>query len=595
MSLGRLIGVMFPLLPCLALAAAQPPSVPHAPADQADVAPAASPPPDSQIQQILAHRIDVEQQSVGIVVGIIDPHGRRIVVYGHPQQGDHHPLTGDSVFEIGSITKVFTSLLLTDMKEHGRVRLDEPVAELLPPGSRVPQRDGRRITLADLATHTSGLPRMPENFRPANATNPYVDYSPKELYAFLASYELPRDPGVKWVYSNLSFGLLGLALAHRAGTGYGALVQERICQPLGMQSTGTITTPTMAQRLAIGHSADLVTVPSWTFTDAMAGAGALRSTANDLLTFLAAAMGRKESPLTQAFSALLSVQRPTEAPFIDEALGWMIDSRGGGKIIWKDGGTGGYASFIGYDPASTSAVVVLSNAANSVDDLGLHLLDSRYPLDVPYGSPPEAKVSTGTLDQYVGFYKLAPSAIITITMEGHQLFAQLTGQPRFAIYPKSAREFFLKVVDAQLSFETDSRGKVTGLTLHQGGQDHPAPRISEAAATHARLAFEQHIRSNAPSPGTRASLLRYIDSLEKGQPNYQEMTPELAALVRKELPLVEGTIRKMGAFQSLQFKQVNAAGMDTYDANFAHGRLEYAIAPLSADGKVVARGFRVLQ
>jgi CubicO group peptidase (beta-lactamase class C family) len=571
------------LVPCLALAAAP-----------AQAAPTAAPPSDLQIREILAHRIDVEQQSVGIVVGIIDPHGRRIVVYGHPQQGDRRPLTGDSVFEIGSITKVFTSLLLTDMMQQGKVRLDEPIAELLPPGTHVPQRDGRQITLADLATHTSGLPRMPDNFRPANVTNPYVDYSQKELYAFLASYELPRDPGVKWLYSNLSFGLLGLALAHHAGTDYGTLVQERICQPLGMQSTATTTTPDMAQRLAIGHSGDLVTVASWTFTDAFAGAGGLRSTANDLLTFLAAAMGQKRSALTPAFDALLSVDRPTGAPFIDEGLGWMIDSRGGGRIIWKDGATGGYTSFIGYDPASASAVVVLSNSANSVDDLGLHLLDSRYPLSVPYGSPLQAKVSPDKLDRYVGFYQLAPSVIVTITREGDQLFTQLTGQPRVAIYPKSAREFFLKVVDAQLSFETDAQGKVGGLTLHQGGADHAAPRISRAAATQARRAFEQHLRSNSPSPGTRASLLRYIDSLEKGQPNYQEMTPDLATLVRKELPLIEGTIRKMGALQSLKFKQVNAAGMDIYDATFAHGRLEWAVAPLSPDGKVARRGFQAL-
>jgi serine-type D-Ala-D-Ala carboxypeptidase/endopeptidase len=555
---------------------------------------AAPPPSDPQIRQILANRIDVEQQSVGIVVGVIDPEGRRIVAYGHAQQGDGRPLTGDSVFEIGSITKVFTALLLTDMVEHGEIRLDEPVAELLPAGTRVPQRDGRQITLADLATHTSGLPRMPDNFRPANPLNPYADYSIKQLYQFLASYELPRDPGVKWVYSNLGFGLLGLALARHAGTGYGTLVEQWICQPLGMHSTAAVTTPSMAQRLAIGHSADLITVPSWTLTEAMAGAGALRSTANDLLTFLAAAMGRTRSALTPAFEALLSVQRPTEAPFIAEALGWMVDTRGGGEIIWKDGGTGGYASFIGYDPASASAVVVLSNSNNSVDDLGLHLLDSRYPLSVPYGSPPEAKVSPGALDRYVGFYELAPNAIFTISREGDQLFAQLTGQPRVAIYPRSPGEFFLKVVAAQLSFETDKHGRVRALTLHQNGFDHAAPRISRAAARQAQHAFEQHLRSNAPSPGTKASLLRYIDSLERGQPNYQEMTPEMATLVRKQLPLIEGIIRKMGALQSLQFKGVNAAGMDTYDATFAHGRLEWAIGPLTVDGKVAERGFRIL-
>lgn len=341
--------------------------------------PTSPPPPDSEIRQILANRIDVEHKSVGIVVGVIDPHGRRIVAYGYLQQGDGRPLTGDSVFEIGSITKVFTALLLTEMVERGKVRLDEPVAELLPVGVRiwVPQRDGRQITLADLATNTSGLPRMPDNFHPANAANPFADYSAKQLYEFLASYDLPRDPGVSWAYSNLGFGLLGLALARRAGTSYGTLVQQRICEPLGMQSTATVTTPSMAQRLAIGHDRGLRTVPSWTLTEAMAGAGALRSTANDLLTFLAAAMDRTRSALTPAFEALLSVQRPTGARFNEAALGWAVDTHGDREIIWKDGATAGYASFIGYDPVSASAVVVLSNSHNPVDDLGMRLLDSR--------------------------------------------------------------------------------------------------------------------------------------------------------------------------------------------------------------------------
>lgn len=109
----------------------------------------------------------------------------------------------------------------------------------------------------------------------------------------------------------------------------------------------------------------------------MAGAGALRSTANDLLTFLAAAMDRTRSALTPAFEALLSVQRPTGARFNEAALGWAVDTHGDREIIWKDGATAGYASFIGYDPVSASAVVVLSNSHNPVDDLGMHLLDSR--------------------------------------------------------------------------------------------------------------------------------------------------------------------------------------------------------------------------
>ncbi|HEX4051139.1 MAG TPA: DUF3471 domain-containing protein [Steroidobacteraceae bacterium] len=226
-------------------------------------------------------------------------------------------------------------------------------------------------------------------------------------------------------------------------------------------------------------------------------------------------------------------------------------------------------------------MVVLSNSSNSVDDLGLHLLDSRYPLSVPFGSPPEAKVSPGTLDRFVGLYELTPNAIFAITREDNQLFAQLTGQTRVAIFPKSPREFFLKVVNAQISFETDSGGKVTGLTLHQNGADREAPRISRAAATQALDAFRQHIRSNTPSPGTQASLLRYINSLECGQPNYRDIEPGDGDVLTKTAAVERGIIGKMGALQSPKFKDVNTAGLDAYAATFANGRLEWVIAPLS--------------
>ena len=160
-------------------------------------------PSDSDIHQILVDRIDQQKQSVGIVVGVIDAKGRRVVVYGGLEKGDKRPLDGDTVFEIGSITKVFTSLLLADMAQRGEVRLDDPIAKYLPASAKVPERDGRQITLVDLATHTSGLPRMPANFRPKDPANPYADYSDEQLYSFLSSYDLIRDIGLKFEYLSL--------------------------------------------------------------------------------------------------------------------------------------------------------------------------------------------------------------------------------------------------------------------------------------------------------------------------------------------------------------------------------------------------------
>jgi serine-type D-Ala-D-Ala carboxypeptidase/endopeptidase len=326
------------------------------------------------------------------------------------------------------------------------------VAKYLRASAKVPER-GHPITLVDLATHTSGLPRMPANFRPKDPANPYADYTDEQLYAFLSSYELIRDVGVKFECSNLGFGILGLGLSRRAGMDYETLVETRNCEPLGMKSTRMTLTPDMEVRFAAGHSADLVTVSRWDIPT-LAGAGALRSSANDLLSFLAAALGYTRTALTPAMRALLSVKLPSGQPFIDSGMGWAIDTRGGAEIIWKNGGTGGYRTFIGYSLQTGVGIVALSNAATDVgvDDVGLHLLDARFPLDVPEGSAREVPSDVKALDGYVGHYEMTPTFVITITRERDQLFAQATAQPRFALYAKSDREFFYKVVDAQISF-----------------------------------------------------------------------------------------------------------------------------------------------
>jgi serine-type D-Ala-D-Ala carboxypeptidase/endopeptidase len=336
-------------------------------------------PTNADIRQILVNRIDTQKQGVGIVVGVIDAKGRRVIAYGSLERGDKRPLDGDTVFEIGSITKVFTALLLADMAQRGEVKLDDPVSKYLPSSAKIPERGDHQITLVDLATHTSGLPRMPANFRPKDPANPYADFTDEQLYSFLSSYELIRDIGVKYEYSNLGFGLLGQGLAHRAGTDYETLVKGRVCDPLDMPSTRITMSPDMERRFAAGHSADLLTVSRWDIPT-LAGAGALRSSANDLLKFLAANMGYAKTALAPAMKSMLTVQRPTGQPFLESALGWTVDTRGGDEIIWKNGGTGGYRSFIGYAPRSSVGIVALSNAESEtgVDDLGLHLLDARY-------------------------------------------------------------------------------------------------------------------------------------------------------------------------------------------------------------------------
>jgi serine-type D-Ala-D-Ala carboxypeptidase/endopeptidase len=433
---------------------------------------------DAAIRQILVDRVDVQHRSVGIVVGVIASGERRVITYGHLETGDTRPLDGNTIFEIGSETKVFTSLLLADMVQRGEVALSDPVAKYLPPGTRVPERNGRSITLVDLATHTSGLPRLPSNMSPKDSANPYADYSVEQLYQFLASYQLTRDIGSEYEYSNLGGGLLGHVLALRAGTSYEELVESRICTPLRMNSTRVTLTPEMKARLAAGHDESLKTVENWDLPT-LAGAGALRSTANDMLTFVAANLGYTKSPLAPAMAAMLKVRRPAGQSGLEIALGWHVYTTGGKEIIWHNGGTGGYRSFMGFDPKSGVGVVLLSNTETpeGVDDIGRHLLDPSIPLKPPAKEHKQVAVDPKLFDGYVGTYQLSPNFNISITREGGHLFAQATGQEIFEIFPEGDRDYFLKVVDAQITFVTDGKGPAKEIVLHQNGHDVHGNRI----------------------------------------------------------------------------------------------------------------------
>jgi len=460
----------------IAIAAATPASA-QSPATPSPV------PSDEEIRKILVERIDTYRQSVGIVVGVIEPGGRRIVTYGSRAKGDARPLDGDTIFEIGSITKVFTSLLLADAVRRGEVALSDPVAKYLPPEVKMPER-GRAITLQDLATHTSGLPRMPDNFQPKDPANPYADYSTDQMYQFLSRYQLTRDPGATVEYSNFGAGLLGHVLARRAGLDYETLVRTRVTGPLGMRHTAIALSPEMQARLAPGHSPALEPVPNWDLPT-FAGAGALRSSTNDMLTFLAAALGYGSSPLDSAFATMLSIRPPPSSTAPDTALGWQIFKGKETEVIWHNGGTGGYRTWVGYEPRSRTGVVVLTNAGTAAgpDDIGRHLLVPSSPLlqKFPTQGPPKPRTQTtvdaAVFERYVGRYQLAPSAVLTITRDGTRFFVQLTGQPTFEIFAESEKDYFLKVVDAQLTFETDAQNKAVAVVLHQNGIDQRAPRI----------------------------------------------------------------------------------------------------------------------
>lgn len=436
-------------------------------------------PDDAAIKAILAQRIDTERRNVGIVVGVVEPAGRRVVAHGTFAVRDTRRVDGDTVFEIGSITKVFTALLLTDMVERGEVRLDDPVAKYLPPAVKVPERDGRVITLQDLSTHTSALPRMPQNFRPANPANPYADYTVAQMYEFVSGYMLPRAIGQEFEYSNLAVGLLGHTLALRAGTDYETLVRNRILAPLRMTDTSIVLSAAQQARLARGHNQKLEPAANWDLPT-FAGAGALRSTVNDMLRFLSAFTGGEAAGLKPAIARMRSVERPSASPNMVSALGWQILKRPDLEIVWHNGGTGGYRSFMGFVPSRGVGVVVLSNMSsdtNGVDDIGMHLLDSRVPLSRPPVQRTRITLPADALTPFVGRYEVMPGFVATVTQEGDRLFVQPTKQPRHEIFPEGPRSFFTTIVDAQFVFEVDGSGRATSMTLIQGGAKMTGKRL----------------------------------------------------------------------------------------------------------------------
>nr|NIM51781.1 serine hydrolase [Gemmatimonadales bacterium] len=330
-----------------------------------------------EVRESVRARVD-HGYNFGIVVGVVSPAGTRYYGYGKTAASGGTTPDEHSVFEIGSITKAFTGILLADMVERGEVHLEDPIELYLPSTVRVPTRGGQSITLVHLATHRSGLPRLPDNMDPADPSNPYADYSVEQMYEFLSGHTLRRDIGAEYEYSNLGGGLLGHVLALRAGRSYEELVTARIADELGMAATRVTFTPEMQSRLAVGHRGPNE-VPNWDIPT-LAGAGALRSTAHDMLLFLSANMGLTESRLLGAMETSHESREEAGSPSMRIGLGWHIRLSGEREIIWHNGGTGGYRSFAGFVRGGQTGVVVLSNTSTSADDIGFHMLDPSLPL-----------------------------------------------------------------------------------------------------------------------------------------------------------------------------------------------------------------------
>jgi len=334
----------------------------------------------NEVKENIRIRVD-EGINNGIIVGVINSKGSTFFSYGYKSYQNKEPIDRNSVFEIASISKTFTGIMLADMVHQKVLSLNDPLQSILPEGVNAPTKNLDTIRLIHLANHTSGLPRMPSNFNYTSLVNPFANYTEKQSYEFLNNYDLTGTIGKQYEYSNYGFGLLGHRLADLNGMNYNELLQAKICEPLKLYNTNTIFTPDMKANLAKGHKLG-VEIGNWDYQSCFAGAGGIRSTAKDMLKYLAYNMGLESCDISEAIkTSHINSREKGEMPSI--GLGWQLKELDSTQIVWHDGETGGYRSFIGFVKNRDKGVVVLTNSNTDINDIGFHLLDPRSDLNKP--------------------------------------------------------------------------------------------------------------------------------------------------------------------------------------------------------------------
>jgi serine-type D-Ala-D-Ala carboxypeptidase/endopeptidase len=398
-----------------------------------------------------ANRFD----GIGIIVGVLDHGGLVTRQAGHLV--DSQPLDENTVFEIGSITKVFTGTLLAQMTRSGKIALNDPIQKYLPPTVIAPTFNGTPIRITNLAEHNSGLPRDGDySFTDPDA---YARYDLDRVYGFLARAKLAAKPGEQPLYSNFGAALLGDLLARRAGMPYRSMLATMIFAPLGMNSSDVILTPSMAPRLAPPMSSGGTATESLRSDPALQADGAILSTLHDMVLFLRANL---EAPNGKLGPALQFAQQPRVDFIHGQQIGlfWLTDTVQ--KVTWHNGGTAGYHTFIGFNRAQQRGVVVLSNQTASIDDIGWHILAPEKPLK---SATPVFPLPQSALNSLAGTYHLDDheKSILKITAAPHKLDVA-AGSFKFVPLPKSASEFFSDDVHGRFIF---TGGK---LILMQPGQ-----------------------------------------------------------------------------------------------------------------------------
>lgn len=427
---------------------------------------------DKLVQPYLAAEV-----ANAISIGVVQGENQWTRHYGQLSADQPEKPDDATLYELGSISKVFTGILLADAVIAKRLNLNQPVGELVPELMEN-KAVGQAIQLRHLSTHMSGLPRMPINMQPADVQNPYADYDRSMMMAFLKAIKPIRKPGDKAEYSNLAVGLLGQILAIEADDSYQNLLKKNLTEPLGMNQTIVELSDEQKSHLAPPHDGDLRRAKNWDL-NAFVGAGGIRSNTSDMQTFITAQLSPPDNQIGKAIELAWREQIPSEKGAFAMGLGWHIAKDG--ETRWHSGQTGGYHTAIFIDRRIDAGVILMCNTATGeVDALAESIIQLVGGMTIkPREFAEKVEVAKAVVSRLGGNYQLAPGLVVTVRPEDDRLFVQLTGQLEIGVYPESETKWKYRVVDAQLTFELPENGPATAVTLHQNGRDMRSPRIDK--------------------------------------------------------------------------------------------------------------------
>ncbi len=332
----------------------------------------------NSVKQFILNQI-VNKSKAALVVGFVDPNGTKVYSFGNISKANNIPVNGNTLFNIASLTKTFTTLILADFVKKGIVSLDDPIEKYLPSNITVPSYKGHKITLENLATHTSGLPEYPPNIWLNNKQGVFKpNYGEKQFYQGLSNVTLTREPGSKFQYSSFGSSLLANILSLKVGgndTSYEHLVKDKILNLLGMNDTKiTLSQNDIKNRFPIGHdNGSEISTPE--IPQIMAGSGSLRSTANDMLKYVSANLGLIHTTLYDSMQLQQLIQRSGKIAnpmnYTEyTALGWRVLTNFGSETLTHTGSLNGWNAFEGFTPSKQLGVVLLCSCDSGDADMG---------------------------------------------------------------------------------------------------------------------------------------------------------------------------------------------------------------------------------